>query len=370
MVIILSGGLVKLFLIENNKMTSSQNLEKGAHNLLKNCANLSTDQKLIIISEDPSLGWYNSDITHYIKKAATEMGIKTSILEVGEPQNDSKSKLTDIIEDFDCVLFFARIGDQDRFEKSHFKTKRVMSYVRNLENLGSTFGHTHHHSLIELKKAINLIFSNGGLVKITCPLGTSVEGNLPQTIIDESSDVGVLRFPMLVPTPVSAKKFSRKVVLTKYLTPSGSKVYEPASLALKRNIFTIIKEGKIEGFEGDNETIKNVESHYQRISKMFNISKNIVDSWHAGIHPGTYYNKSIEENPDRWSNTIFGSPKYLHFHTCGDYPPGEICWMIENPSITIQDVPLWENGNLMLENFKETRPLLDKWVDLKKLFVN
>ena len=56
MVIILSGGLVKLFLTENNKMTSSQNLEKGAHNLLKNCANLLTDQKLIIISEDPSLG--------------------------------------------------------------------------------------------------------------------------------------------------------------------------------------------------------------------------------------------------------------------------------------------------------------------------
>ena len=59
MVIILCGGLVKLFLIENNKMTSSQNLEKGAHNLLKNCANLSTDQKLIIISEDPSLDWYS-----------------------------------------------------------------------------------------------------------------------------------------------------------------------------------------------------------------------------------------------------------------------------------------------------------------------
>ena len=48
-------------------MTSSQNLEKGAHNLLKNCASSSTDQKLIIISEDPSLGWYSSDITHYIK---------------------------------------------------------------------------------------------------------------------------------------------------------------------------------------------------------------------------------------------------------------------------------------------------------------
>ena len=91
-----------------------------------------------------------------------------------------------------------------------------------------------------------------------------------------------------------------------------------------KDVDVAIKDGKIEGFEGDNETIKNVEKHYHKITKMFNISKNIVDSWHAGIHPGTYYNKPIEENPDRLSNTIFGSPKYLHLHTCVDYPPGEI----------------------------------------------
>ena len=46
MVIILSGGLAKLFLTENNKMTSSQNLEKGAHNLLKNCANFLENKKV------------------------------------------------------------------------------------------------------------------------------------------------------------------------------------------------------------------------------------------------------------------------------------------------------------------------------------
>ena len=43
--------------------------------------------------------------------------------------------------------------------------------------------------------------------------------------------------------------------------------------------------------------------------------------------------------------------------------------MIENPSINIQDIPLWENGNLMLKNFKETRYLLEKWVDLKNFLL-
>ena len=50
---------------------------------------------------------------------------------------------------------------------------------------------------------------------------------------------------MLVPTPVSAKKFSGKVVLTKYLTPSGSKVYEPASLALKVIFLPLLKKEKL-----------------------------------------------------------------------------------------------------------------------------
>ena len=36
-----------------------------------------------------------------------------------------------------------------------------------------------------------------------------------------------------------------------------------------------------------------------------------------GIHPGAEDNKFYEYDPDKWSNTVFGQPKYLHFHTCG-----------------------------------------------------
>ena len=273
------------------------------------------------------------------------MGIKTTILEVGGPQNDSKSKLTEVIDDFDCTIFFARIGDQDRFDKSSFNTKRVMSYARSAENLASKFGCTHHQALIELKKAINTIFSKGGNVKITCPLGTNISGELPKLKIDESTDVGVLRFPMLVPTPISAKSFSGQVALSKYLTPTGSKVYEPPNLELKKDIFSIVEQGKISGFEGDQETINRVKNHYSGISKMFNIEKYNIDSWHAGIHPGTYYDFPIEDDPDRWSNTIFGSPKFLHFHTCGDYAPGEICWMVKITALLLMESPYGKMDN-------------------------
>ena len=55
---------------------------------------------------------------------------------------------------------------------------------------------------------------------------------------------------------------------------------------------------------------------------------------------------SRDANPDLWSNTIFGSPGYLHFHTCGDYPPGEICWMVAAPTVTADGRAIWRGGAL------------------------
>ena len=51
------------------------------------------------------------------------------ILYVGEPTNDNKKELKSKINEYDCAIFFARIGDQDRFENNSFKNKRVMCFA-------------------------------------------------------------------------------------------------------------------------------------------------------------------------------------------------------------------------------------------------
>ena len=120
---------------------------------------------------------------------------------------------------------------------------------------------------------------------------------------------------------------------------------------------------------GNPNDVSNVENHYQYVSKLFNINEKTVHSWHAGIHPGVIYESPINENPDRWSNNVFASPKYLHFHTCGDYAPGEICWMISNHTVKIDGKALWDNGKLNVELFKETKDCINKWNDLKTLYM-
>ena len=346
-------------------------LNKSINNLLNTCAELNKNDSLLIISEDPKFGWYDKDISLSVYNyAKNNLEINTELLIVGEPKNNSKNTLGKIIDDYDCAIFFARIGDQERFEELSSNTKRVMSYVRNIDSLCSSFASANYKEMIKFKDIINKIIFKASYIKISCPLGTKLEGEIEKKNINQNKDTSVLRFPVVVPTPILAKTFSGEVILSGYLTSTGSKVYEPISLKIEHPITAKIVNGKIIDFTGKKKVVEKVQKHYETVSKIFNIDRYVVHSWHAGINPGIHYSHSIEEDPDRWSNTIFPSPKYLHFHTCGDYAPGEICWMIANPTIKIDDKPLWENGILKVNSFDESIGSIQNSSDLRKLFNN
>ena len=334
-----------------------------------NCAKLSKSDTLLIVSEDPKYGWYNKDITNLIYNQAKKCGIKTDIMIVGEPTNDPDNNLKIEIDKYDCALFFARIGDQDRFETYTSSTKRIMSYVRNTESFFSLFGSTNYNAMEELKKVIDNLILNANMVEIRCPLGTKIVGKITESQSKiNNSDVSVIRFPIVIHSPILANNFSGKVVLSKYLTPTGSKVYKPNYLKLDEPVNVILKNGKIINFLGDTKQVRNVIKHYKNISKMFSIDEKAVHSWHSGIHPGINYRHKISNNPDMWSNTMFVSSKYLHFHTCGNYAPGEICWMVANSTIKIDGKEIFEKGVLKVHSFKETIDCLNKWDDLKNLY--
>jgi hypothetical protein len=42
--------------------------------------------------------------------------------------------------------------------------------------------------------------------------------------------------------------------------------------------------------------------------------------------------------------------------------------MILNHSVKIDGIPIWENGTLKVESFKESLDCIDKWQDLKYLY--
>ncbi|CAN0531806.1 unnamed protein product [Laminaria digitata] len=214
--------------------------------------------------------------------------------------------------------------------------------------------------MLGLKEAVNDILLGAVRIDVSCPLGTAFSCEVTDRS-RESGDVAVRRFPMGVPQPVLAEKFTGRVALARYLTPTGNRSYEPASLAIGRTVFVDVENGRIKGFDGDAETVADVRQHYKTVSDIFGIDPDFVHSWHAGIHAGTTFKKAAADNPDRWSNSVFTNPRFLHIHTCGAYAPGEICWMVLDHTVSVDDKTLWRDGRLCLDDFEPLRRHAEKW---------
>ena len=344
--------------------------EEGAQNLLVNCAKANAGEKLLLICEDHTLGWYDREIANIIDGCARNLGLSVSRLDVGAPDNEKSAKLTDTMSAYDLSIFLSRIGDQDRFSVKNAPSRTVMSYARDLRQLSSAYGCTHHQALVRLKSAVDTLILSSSSLRITCPLGTNMEGRITHQKSHEPTDVSVERFPLGVAQPVLCNNFSGRVALTRFLTPTGSSVYQPTTLSIPSIVYAKVEKGQIVRFNGNKETVTKVHKHYDHVAKLFGIDGSIVHSFHAGIHPGASYQHSASDDPDRWSNNVFTNPRFLHFHTCGAYAPGEICWMVLNPTINIDGDNLWEHGQLMAERFQKTRACLDEWPELISLFKN
>ena len=345
-----------------------QNLKLATDNLLVNCAGLQPADSLLIVYENPGLGWYDKAVVEAIAAAAKSLNITTQLLEVGAPKNQKEQNVIDAMANHGCTLFLARIGDQDRFATPMPGKKIVMCYIRDLEMLTSQFGCLAYQATVDMKLAIDQLIDKAKEIKFHCTLGTNCSVNLPPADSTANNEVTVLRFPMGVISPIGGKYLSGRVVLANYLTPTGSGVYQPAVLALDNPVVAQIENGRIVEFSGNADTVEKVEQHYQTVANQFGIKAKVMHSWHVGMHPGLSYLQKAKDDPDRWSNTVFNHPRFLHFHTCGDYAPGEICWMLKNPTILLDGEALWQAGRLNPEKFELTANVLERWPVLKKLY--
>ena len=129
-----------------------------------------------------------------------------------------------------------------------------------------------------------------------------------------------------------------------------------------------VASGRLAGLDGDARVVDRIRAHYRMVAEKFGLDADAVHSWHAGIHPGCAYAGDAAENPDRWANNVFTNPRFVHFHTCGALPPGEICWTVLDPTIEVDGTVFWERGRLRPEAFAASRECLSRWPDLAPLF--
>ena len=274
-------------------------LNKSINNLLNNCAELNENDTLLIISEDSKFGWYDKDVSIAVYDyAKNKLGLSTELLIVGEPKNNAKDTLEKIIDNYDCAIFFARIGDQERFEKPLSNTKRIMSYVRNIDSLCSLFASTNYEEMKKFKDVINKIIFDADNIEISCPLGTNLKGTIDKKNINQNKDTSIVRFPVVVSSPILAKNFSGGVVLDGYLTSTGSKVYEPISLKEKSATMGILIGNK--EWRGKGVAFEVIKASSEYIGKKYNIKYILLGVEKSNTPAVSAYKKMnfkiIEEN--------------------------------------------------------------------------
>jgi len=343
---------------------------RGADNLIDSCLGQINGKTIGLIAERPELGWYDAAIADMLEERITDRGGICRRLASNGPANATDPRITALESEVDALVFLCRSGDQGRFERKAEGKPVVMCYARNAAMLASPFGRIPHDNMVRLKKEIDRLCMEAEQIEVTCPLGTYLVGSVAAPPHEQEGlpEVGIKRFPMSVPQPLICAGFAGKVVVRGNLTTTGSRVYEPAVLNLE-DALTITLDGhvmsSIEGSKADQERF---HQHYYHVAETFGLEPFYVHSFHAGIHPGLEREKVAASDADYWANTVFGSPHYLHFHTCGVTPPGEICWMIAEPTIRLDGVALWQDGLLHPMAFNDLAVVVEKSPMLQDTF--
>lgn len=326
-------------------------LRRGALNLLVGCVGARAGQSLLIVREPDGEDFFEPGLADFLTSEAAGLGLAVTVRE--EPFDPEAtalpSSLAEATTGVDHTLFLARLGDQLRFQAMPPGSRATVSYVLDLEGLASCFGTAPYADFLALKRVFDALWAEASEIRITCRHGTDLLGRSSAAAGVRPADTSVRRFPMQIFAPVPAAGFSGRVAVAHMLCGTGSRYYQPFGFRLDAPLSAMVAEGRLLRFEGDAATVARAEAHHADIAGRYGIDGGFVHSWHAGIHPGCAFRRSAHGDYERWSGSAFGNPRILHFHTCGAYAPGEICWNVIDPTVTADGVTVYDAGRILPE---------------------
>lgn len=338
---------------------------EGARNLLLNCVGLRRGERLLLVREDSRHGYYDDAAPQEVEEQARGLGaqVETVTAPLIEGPEDFPQEVAAAMAGADHTVFFSRIGDQVRFLALPGGGTKTMCYALDAGFLGSSFCRLPHGLLEEIKRRFERALARAGEWRITCPLGTDFSGSFAAGSAESEAaeDFSLKLFPVTTFRPVGCGTMSGRVALAHWLMATASHSYEPFEVMLEEPVFAVIEGGRIRDLEGRPDLVARVRAHYDMVAATFGLDRDIVHSWHAGINPKTFYPRPAAGELERWGGVSFGSPRYLHVHTCGDYAPGEIAWSLFDATVLIDGETYWQDGRFVFLDRPEIRGLLDDY---------
>ena len=334
----------------------------GAKSLIQEAIGARSGQSIAIIAENPGLGIYDAMVPLCVADVAADLGMTTKIIPVGDHAgiDEIPGEVAEALENFDHVLFHARLGDTLRFSDIPGGAKKTMSYALDLSVLGGASCTVPHRIMEAIRAAYNKEADKAEQWHITCPLGTDISGSqdVAQISRGEAEDFTVTRYPVCAPRPIACNTANGVVALKGWLMASGNRKYDDDELLLPDVVLAEVKQGRITDLFGPSELVDRFRVHYIRVGETFGMDPWSVHSWHAGINPGCRYPVRAQVDLERWGKVAFANPRYLHFHTCGNYAPGEIAWSLFDTDVFLDGRQFWDKGHFCFLDGPEVTEIL------------
>jgi len=329
-------------------------------NLLHNCIGARARQHLLIVQEPKNEQMYEPGLGAIIADRATKMGMQVSAIApaIVTETADIPMEVSAHMRAADHTLFLSRIGDIARFTPLSGNGSKTICYARKLSMFDSYYANSCHKLMSILLGRLEKTLRQATRWNIQCALGTDVSGTFDWKELDQSSAFSLSLFPVTTFTPVACDTASGKIALSRWLMPGGATKVGPDHVPFDGVVTAEIENGELRQFRGEPSAVQVIQDHYDLITETLGVNRNRVHSWHAGINPHTFYTEKIEDNFECWNATSFSSPRYLHFHTCGDLAPCEITWSVFNPTVTIDDQLFWEDGEFCWLQRPENKELI------------
>ncbi len=333
----------------SNKTNSfAKDCLQGIRNLVDECMGVRPGDRVLLVLEPEGQLFYDADVSNAIEAYLTrQQAVVTQIRPtiISRPE-DFPEDLARAMGGADHTLFLSRVGDYLRFTPMMGDGVVTINYARKMTLLDSPYAALSYTLMSQLHGRLEQELTSAKRWKIQCPLGTDLSGEFdwPSLRGGRDDDFTMKLFPVSTFKPVPGPTANGIVALSRWMMPSAGVKVGPEAIRFDDTVFAKVHEGVLASLDGDEKSVKKIERYVSDVSTALGVTETNIHSWHAGINPLTFFSEDVDQNLKAWGAISFGSPRYLHFHTAGKTPPGEITWSIFNASVWIDDQCFWRDG--------------------------
>lgn len=337
---------------------------RGISNLLDNCLQAAPGQSVLVI-HGPDC-FYDADAVRAFEVEARARGLivfSHSVPSISRPE-EVPAALIKAMQTADYTVFFHSLGSMLRFVSIPNAGTLCMTFTPSLLAFGSEFCLLDHRFMLELMRSVQGRLDAAAHWRISCPLGTELESPAVPPISGGVTGDGftLLQFPLGSHRPMLASRMNGRLMI-RWLVSTGIHRVSPFGITLSQPVCAHIENGRIVEFTGQPHDVAAVVRRYEQMS-LHNTNPDeglVINSWHAGIHPYGFCDTPLEDDVEKWITIAHHNPRMVHFHSCGDFNPGEIALPVIDATIQLDGVEYWKDGRFVYLESAEVLDLMEKY---------